>query len=201
MAADAGLIPGELAETVRSAYRDYRRMQHCLDSFMRLNGTKAGFASRRIAPGKSARPASRESRRCDRSGHQCPCARHCGRNRCRHGDQSTKKARPGLAVVGKPVVRAGDGDRGTRVGVRGAYGMPPDDIAAVFEDMLAVENLTVDRAAAVGQALVWYRQGLDFSDALHLAQSGLCSGLATFDARFVKTARRLGLDPQVSAPG
>ena len=41
MAADAGLIPGELAETVRNAYRDYRRMQHAL----RLNGTKA-----RVAP-------------------------------------------------------------------------------------------------------------------------------------------------------
>ena len=37
MAADAGLIPGELAETVRNAYRDYRRLQHGL----RLNGTKA----------------------------------------------------------------------------------------------------------------------------------------------------------------
>ena len=85
--------------------------------------------------------------------------------------------------------------------LRGAYGMSPADIAALFEDMLAVENLTVDRAAALGQALVWYRQGLDFSDALHLAQSGLCSGLATFDARFARTARRLGLEPKVSAPG
>ncbi|MDO8790125.1 MAG: type II toxin-antitoxin system VapC family toxin [Sulfuritalea sp.] len=85
--------------------------------------------------------------------------------------------------------------------LRGAYGMPPDDIAAVFEDMLAVENLTVDRAAAVSQALAWYRQGLDFSDALHLAQSGLCIGFATFDSRFARTARRLGLEPPVSAPG
>ena len=41
MAADAGLIPAELAETVRNAYRDYRRLQHGL----RLNGTKA-----RVAP-------------------------------------------------------------------------------------------------------------------------------------------------------
>ena len=85
--------------------------------------------------------------------------------------------------------------------LRGAYGMPPEDIAAVFEDMLAVDNLTVDRAAAVSQALVWYRQGLDFSDALHLAQSGPCTGLATFDTRFARTARRLGLEPAVSAPG
>ena len=85
--------------------------------------------------------------------------------------------------------------------LRGAYGMPPVEIAALFEDMLAVENLNVDRAAAVGQALAWYRQGLDFSDALHLAHSGLCTGLATFDTRFAKTARRLGLKPPVAAPG
>ncbi|MBK9018887.1 MAG: hypothetical protein IPL72_02340 [Sulfuritalea sp.] len=113
-----------------------------------------------------------------------------------------KKARPVLAVVREPVVRAGDGDRGTSEWVlRGAYGMPPDDIAAgKSEDMLAVENLTVDRAAAVGQALVWYRQGLISPTPLHLAQSGSGSGLATFDARFVqKTARRLGLDPRVGA--
>lgn len=85
--------------------------------------------------------------------------------------------------------------------LRGAYGMPAQDIAAVFEDMLAVENLTVDRAAAVSRALAWYRRGLDFSDALHLAQSGLCSGLATFDTRFTRTAGRLGLEPPVSAVG
>ena len=29
--------------------------------------------------------------------------------------------------------------------LRGAYGMPPDEIAALFEDMIKVENLTVDR--------------------------------------------------------
>ena len=84
--------------------------------------------------------------------------------------------------------------------LRGAYGMPTNEIATLFEDMLAVENLTIDRAAAVSQAIAWYRQGLDFSDALHLAQSGLCNGLATFDTRFSKAARRLGLEPPVSAP-
>ena len=84
--------------------------------------------------------------------------------------------------------------------LRGAYGMPPDEIAALFEDMIKVENLTVDRVGAVSQAIAWYRQGLDFSDALHMAQSGLCAGLATFDKQFLKAARRLDLKPQVSAP-
>ena len=70
----------------------------------------------------------------------------------------------------------------------GAYCMVSADIAAVLEDLLAVEGLTVDRAAAVAQALQACRAGLDLVDALHLAQSGLCSGLATFGARFVKAA-------------
>ena len=85
--------------------------------------------------------------------------------------------------------------------LRGAYGMPPEEIAALFEDMLAVENLTVDRLGAVSQAIAWFRRGMDFSDALHLAQSGLCTGLATFDKQFSKAARRLDLKPPVSAPG
>ena len=81
--------------------------------------------------------------------------------------------------------------------LRGVYEMPHEEVAAVFDDMLAVENLVLDRAAAVKQAVEWYRRGLDFSDALHLAQSGLCAGLATFDARFAKWAQRLDLQPPV----
>ena len=85
--------------------------------------------------------------------------------------------------------------------LRGAYEMPTTDVAAIFEDLLAVEHITVDRAAAVGQAIQWYRRGLDFSDALHLAQSGLCQGLASFDTRFAKAVRRLGLKPPVTGHG
>jgi predicted nucleic-acid-binding protein len=85
--------------------------------------------------------------------------------------------------------------------LRGAYAMPAKDIAAVFDDLLLVEHIMVDRAAAVSQALQWYRRGLDFADALHLAQSAPCESLATFDAGFARTARRLGLRPVVTKPG
>jgi predicted nucleic-acid-binding protein len=84
--------------------------------------------------------------------------------------------------------------------LRGAYDMPREDIAALFDDMVAIDNLTVDRAAAVGQAIAWYRRGLDFSDALHLAQSALCSSMASFDVQFARSARRLGLRPAVASP-
>jgi glutamate-ammonia-ligase adenylyltransferase len=45
MAADRGLIPADLAETVRNAYRDYRRMQHAL----RLNNQKSRVKAAAVA--------------------------------------------------------------------------------------------------------------------------------------------------------
>jgi glutamate-ammonia-ligase adenylyltransferase len=45
MAADRGLIPADLAETVRNAYRDYRRLQHGL----RLNNQKSRVAADTVA--------------------------------------------------------------------------------------------------------------------------------------------------------
>lgn len=84
--------------------------------------------------------------------------------------------------------------------LRSAYDMPAGDIANLFDDLLAVDNIAVDRAAAVAQAIDGYRRGLDFSDSLHLALSAACESLASFDSGFVKTSRRLGLKPVVGAP-
>ncbi|WP_296900227.1 type II toxin-antitoxin system VapC family toxin, partial [Thiohalocapsa sp.] len=83
--------------------------------------------------------------------------------------------------------------------LRGVYGLPEADILALLEDLSAIDNLVVDRAAAVARAVEGCRQGMDFSDALHLAQAGHCDHLATFDARFRKLAKRLKLQPPVLA--
>ena len=83
--------------------------------------------------------------------------------------------------------------------LRGVYDRPEADILALLEDILGVDNLVVDRAAAVARAVDGYRQGMDFSDALHLAQAGHCGHLATFDARLRKLAKRLKLQPPVLA--
>jgi predicted nucleic-acid-binding protein len=85
--------------------------------------------------------------------------------------------------------------------LRSVYDMPAADIAELFDDLLAVESITVDRAAVIAQAVDGYRRGLDFSDALHLALSSACASLASFDDGLVKRARRLGLRPPVAAPG
>jgi predicted nucleic-acid-binding protein len=83
--------------------------------------------------------------------------------------------------------------------LRGVYDLPATDVLHLLEDLLAIDNLVVDRAAAVASAVEGCRQGMDFSDALHLAQAGHCDHLATFDARFRKLAERLKLQPPVLA--
>jgi predicted nucleic-acid-binding protein len=83
--------------------------------------------------------------------------------------------------------------------LRGVYDLPEADVLALLEDLLGIDTLVVDRAAAVARAVDGYRQGMDFSDALHLAQAGHCGHLATFDARFRKLAKRLKLQPPVLA--
>jgi predicted nucleic-acid-binding protein len=84
--------------------------------------------------------------------------------------------------------------------LRSAYDMPTGDIAELFRDLLCVENISVDRAAAVGQAIDGYLRGLDFSDALHLALSAGCERLASFDSGFIKKSRRMGSNPAVEPP-
>ena len=84
--------------------------------------------------------------------------------------------------------------------LRGVYELPRDQIVGVIHDLLMVENLVVDRAAAMAEAVEGYRQGMDFSDALHLAQSRHCDSMASFDARFGKLAEKLHIRPPVFSP-
>jgi len=43
----------------------------------------------------------------------------------------------------------------------------------------------------MAQVLAWHENGMDFADALHLAQSQNCSAIYTFDTKFINTAKGL----------
>ena len=49
-------------------------------------------------------------------------------------------------------------------------------------------------------ATEWYRQGVDFADALLLACSEGCEALISFDRSLVRQAADLSLKPQVLEP-
>ena len=83
----------------------------------------------------------------------------------------------------------------------GRYECEPSTVFKVFGHLLTLPNVTTESSAAVAQAVEWHRKGLDFADALHLARSGHCAEMASFDKkRFANRASRLGLKPAVRVP-
>jgi predicted nucleic-acid-binding protein len=85
--------------------------------------------------------------------------------------------------------------------MRGFYDADPEEFRKSIEHLIGMPNVTVERWEALNDALHLYRQGLDFTDALHWACSAACERFITFDdRRFARRARRLGLRPTVSLP-
>ena len=66
--------------------------------------------------------------------------------------------------------------------------------------LLSLRNVRAQNADLVSQALRWAAQGMDLADALHLVLSGRAERFVTFDEALVRQARRLGVQPPVSAP-
>jgi predicted nucleic-acid-binding protein len=69
-----------------------------------------------------------------------------------------------------------------------------------LRDLLSLRNVRAQNADLVFQALRWAAQGMDLADALHLVLSSKAERFATFDEALVKQARKLGVQPPVSAP-
>ncbi len=85
------------------------------------------------------------------------------------------------------------------LGSKTGYRWERGQIVARVRDILGLPNLAVVNPAAVSLALAWYESGMDFADALHLANSG---GLfATFDQRLGDKAEKLRSHPKVIVLG
>jgi len=69
-----------------------------------------------------------------------------------------------------------------------------------LRDLLSLRNVRPQNADLVIQALRSASEGMDLADALHLVMSGKAERFVTFDESLVKQARKLGLQPPVSAP-
>ncbi|NJN20064.1 MAG: type II toxin-antitoxin system VapC family toxin [Leptolyngbya sp. RL_3_1] len=75
--------------------------------------------------------------------------------------------------------------------LRAVYEFKPGAICAALRQVLGLTNVQVKQGQQLALALQWYESGLDFADALHLAQSQGCEALYTFDQQFVKRAQGL----------
>jgi len=83
--------------------------------------------------------------------------------------------------------------------LRFAYSFTKDQISDAFLKLVRLPNINLANPMTVYDALQWYANGLDFADALHLAESQHCKKMVTFDKSFIKKSK--GLSPcKVSLP-
>ncbi len=82
--------------------------------------------------------------------------------------------------------------------LRAAYDLDTPAIVAGLRGLFGLPNVHLRDAIMVALALDWSEAGLDFADAVHLAQSTHCTQLATFDRRFADRAERAGVVPTVA---
>jgi len=84
--------------------------------------------------------------------------------------------------------------------LRGAYGQPRATIVATMEAILTTVNVDVEDPTAITRAVAWFKRGMDFADALHLASSGHVDSFLTFDVSMRRRAAAIGVRPPVASP-
>ena len=82
--------------------------------------------------------------------------------------------------------------------LRSAYGFRPAPVVAALRAFAGLRNVAIQDAPSLAKALDWAERGMDFADALHLAQAVDCDGFVSFDGRLAKTARRAGAESVMS---
>lgn len=81
--------------------------------------------------------------------------------------------------------------------LRYSYKLSRKTILDTFLRLLGYPNLSVEAPEQVHLALEWYRGGMDFADALHLAASAGADQFVTFDRELVDWAEKLEAGPAV----
>jgi predicted nucleic-acid-binding protein len=75
--------------------------------------------------------------------------------------------------------------------LRYAYGFTPDAICGALTKLFGLPNVHTTNPTSVAQAIQWHELGLDFADALHLAQSQQYEQFFTFDSKLIRKAKGL----------
>ena len=75
--------------------------------------------------------------------------------------------------------------------LRDVYDFSRAEVLSAFTRLFGLPTVSVAEPPAVRRALDYAERGLDFADALHLAQAGECEAFVTFDKPLARKAGRL----------
>jgi predicted nucleic-acid-binding protein len=77
------------------------------------------------------------------------------------------------------------------------YRSPRADIGRALDALLSLRRVSIEDRAVTERAVSWYREGMDFGDAMIAASSHGSVRVATFDRDFARLARKLRTAPPV----
>lgn len=75
--------------------------------------------------------------------------------------------------------------------LRSVFEFTPDVIVQALTDFAGLPNVTLEDAATIAKAFDWTAGGMDFADALHLANAQGSDAFVTFDRGLAKKAKKL----------
>ncbi len=75
--------------------------------------------------------------------------------------------------------------------LRYAYHFCSLEIRAAFQSLFGLSNVKLQDASTIHNALLWHEQGMDFADAIHLADSQDAESFITFDKKLIKSASKI----------
>ena len=113
-------------------------------------------------------------------------------------DDPKQAARAGSLIRTSPVWISKTVFLETEWVLRSLYGFSAAALTEAIRALAGLQNVFLEDEVAVAKALDWYREGLDFADALHLASVGNAKQFATFDRKLAKQARRLAMLETIS---
>ncbi len=76
--------------------------------------------------------------------------------------------------------------------LRSVYNLQSHQILAGLTRIFGLENVETENPSVIAKALSAYAKGMDFADAMHLAQSAGTTGFATFDKSLQRSAKKIG---------
>ncbi len=76
--------------------------------------------------------------------------------------------------------------------LRSVYGYDAAQLARALRAFAGLPRVTIAEPRLAAQALDWMEAGMDFADALHVAQADRCDAFISFDAALARAAKRVG---------
>jgi len=74
--------------------------------------------------------------------------------------------------------------------LRYAYQFEQDEIIFAFQSLFGLSNVQLQDSQVIADAIGWHQDGMDFADAIHLAQSKESKLFVTFDKKLIKAASK-----------